>query len=169
MRPTIRIELLSKVFGVLWLKYVRTFDPAEHCAKCLVGRYSSLIPFRGRKPGNVFEGYLDEHSAPFVYLCGVARRWSDNVHIAMRPKQGAAFTFDDPRLAVRVEGMERLEIPAIEGIDLPEAFATCRNYQFGHAYVARLAGQAYPTSHIGMGHISTPQHDSGRQPLLGGF
>ncbi len=42
--PSIRLKVKTGRYRYLWLKYVVGFDPRYHCARCLVGEYSQLIP-----------------------------------------------------------------------------------------------------------------------------
>ena len=131
-------------FRYFWIKGVRAFDPSRHCARCLVGPYASgpglgyreTLPIPAAVPlgPETFGG-----AAPsVVYVCGVSGRYADNLHLALLVEPGAvaeAETFNGYRL--RVEGARRLDIPPIPdgAMDLPKAFTTCRNFQFGVAAV----------------------------------
>ena len=56
-----------EVFRFVWIKYVRGFDPSQHCAKCLVGENSKAL-----KHGEVKDLKritLNEHHSPFIYIC----------------------------------------------------------------------------------------------------
>jgi hypothetical protein len=122
-------------FVYFWLKYVSAFNPRVHCARCLAGPYSQRVkkdmPLGARVT-------LDEAQAPLLYLCGVTSRWLTNLHIAMLPKLGARIvkrTYHN--LVVTIEDAEELPIPGLaDGFrGLPRAFTSCRNYQFGVAYL----------------------------------
>lgn len=119
----------------LWLKYVTGFDISNHCATCLEGHYSKLLPYRRRlEPGQRFEGLLNEHQAPYVYLCGVTPSYPENLHIPMRYKQGHTVEYEDANIVVKALHAERLSIEPVD-LPLPSAFTTCRNFQFGyHAF-----------------------------------
>ena len=118
-----------------WIRAVTGFDPRFHCARCLRGRWlhrtSTPWPADGRlvfafRPGEV------------AYVCGVTRRWSDNLHVAIdpwTPGEGA----EAPMLGggvLCIEGGIRLEIPALPDgwRGLGREFTKCRNFQFGVAW-----------------------------------
>jgi len=131
----IHAELKTGRYRYLWLKRVRGFDPSRHCARCLIGDYDRAIRFGSKYvPGFSFTAEIPPDAAPFVYLCGVTSRWADNLHVAILPAAGAAFEYEDANIRVAVVGAERLAIPMVD-LPLPEAFATCRNYQFGRRYL----------------------------------
>ena len=147
MGGSIRVELRTSRFRFLWLKHVSGFDERHHCAKGLVGRYAKLFPYNGAKAGSVFEGPLEGPETPFLYLCGVTGRWADNLHVAMAPDPGGAILHHDANCIVRVEGWRRLEIPPLPpevAAGLTKDFTTCRNYQFGHHYLAASAPRQRP-------------------------
>src|SRR5439155_27307170 len=113
---------------------VRGFEPRHHCAACLRGRQSRLI--RPGIPTNVPIQLGEAPDAPFIYLCGVAGRWADNLHVAMRPGPGRIVAPTYNGLQVQVVGAEAVTIPGLpEGYGgLGAEFTACRNYQFGVAY-----------------------------------
>lgn len=122
-------------FRYLWAKYVFEFDPLQHCAKCLVGRWSSRIK-PTMKLGDVV---FDEAKAPFVYLCGVApgRAWKNNLHVPMRPKRGSSFEVVAYNgLTIRVRDAELMFIPELPDLFMgfDKSYTTCRNFQWGVAY-----------------------------------
>jgi hypothetical protein len=122
-------------FTYFWLKYVSAFNPRVHCARCLVGAYSQRVK-KDMPLGAPIT--LDEATAPLLYLCGVTSRWPTNLHIAMLPKVGVQIvkrTYHN--LVVTIDDAEELPIPPLaDGFrGLPRAFTTCRNYQFGVAYL----------------------------------
>lgn len=115
-----------------WIKAVTGFDPRFHCARCLRGRWlhttSTPWPADGRlvltfRPGEV------------AYVCGVTRRWSDNLHIAIdpwKPGEGAGV----PMLGggnLRVEGGAQLAIPELpdDWRGLGRSYTSCRCFRFG--------------------------------------
>jgi hypothetical protein len=140
-------------FRYWWLKYIRGFNRDEHCARCFVGPYSKRVR-RDMPTGQVVT--LDEHDDwSHVYLCGVAMRggWKNNFHLALRP---AAPGEAAPRIVaptyngftVAVEGAVQLAIPPLppgfRGLDAH--FTTCRNFQFGVAYLEAPAGDITSSS-----------------------
>ena len=70
-------------FRYFWIKYVRGFDPSRHCARCLIGEYSSLLAYR--KHTDLVRAVLDEHAAPLVYICGVTAKWEWNCLLYTSP------------------------------------------------------------------------------------
>lgn len=129
----LKLEVKSTRFHYLWLKYVTGFDVSKHCAKCLLGKYSKMIPFRQYYPGSVFERDLDEHEAPFMYLCGVTSVHDENLHVAMRYAPGQIIEYEDANIKVIAQDAERLPIEHVD-LPLPKEFTTCRNFQFGYHY-----------------------------------
>ena len=132
------LTVLQPGFRFLWLKHVTGFDPAQHCAKGLLGSYSKLLPFRGTPPGFTVEAEIADDAAPFLYLCGVAGKYADNLHLAMEPAPGEEVFYEDERITVRVQGARQVPIPelppdVVAGLTRP--FHTCRNYRFGWWYL----------------------------------
>lgn len=116
-------------FRYFWIKYVRGFDPNVHCAKCLVGNFSKLLKYR--ELANLTRVSLDEHSAPFIYVCGVTSRWEWNVHVAGHLENGHRTEYSDERVSILVENFRHIEIVADGNPTAPKEFSTCRNWQFG--------------------------------------
>lgn len=127
-------------FSYLWAKRVTGFDSREHCARCLVGPYIKAVS-PGMATGSVL---VAPEGEPFVYLCGVAtsRRWTDNLHLALRPVAGGLVetrTYRGERIVV--EGAEQVAIPELPAgfRNLGPAFTTCRNFCFGVAQYKALS------------------------------
>ena len=116
-------------FRYFWIKYVRGFDPSRHCARCLIGEYSSLLAYR--KHTDLVRAVLDEHAAPLVYICGVTAKWEWNVHVAGRLEPGELTEYADERVGLQLENFRRIEIRPDLGPPAPKTFTTCRNWQFG--------------------------------------
>ena len=119
-------------FRYFWAKKVVGFDPAEHCAKCLVGPWgkcSSTMQLGRWQPV--------ELGAVAFYICGVAKpfRWENNFHLAFVEGRDLLRVPTWNGFEVQVEGARRLEIPALpNGFGgRGAAFTTCRNFQFGVA------------------------------------
>lgn len=110
------------------------FDPAKHCARCLLGGYSRHIPFGRVRAGSTYAGDLHERDAPYLYLCGVTPEWAENLHIAFEPAERERIEYEDANARVVIEGARRLNIPPLP-VEMSPAFATCRNYQFGYQYL----------------------------------
>jgi hypothetical protein len=160
MEPRLRLELRTP-YRFFWLKYLpprSAFDPAQHCAACLLGPWSSVIRWNKpstRKPaGFRLECGLDEYPAeshPYLYLCGVAESWAHKFHCLMQRDPAESFTHSDPRIELAVEGMRRLTIqPAPPGVrHLPRGFWTCRCWQAGLTLwpeaIAQIPPPAPPT------------------------
>jgi hypothetical protein len=131
--PTIRVVVKQeRAFRFLWLKYVRGFNPKVHCARCLNGNYSKLFPYSsGYVAPQTIEGVLDESDAPWIYLCGVTKKWEWNVHVAGQYEAGTITNYSDERIDVEIRDFRQLPIDASKTPEAPKEFATCRNWQFG--------------------------------------
>ena len=132
----------SKVTGwkYLWLKTVQGFNPAVHCARCLVGKYDNRFGL----PMAVNQS----HEAPYaagtiLYFCGVSQpyRWANNFHWAGRVTPGA------PPVSIPLWNGDTLSFAGLENLpftadaaraaypDRSASYLTCRNFQFGaHHY-----------------------------------
>jgi hypothetical protein len=124
-------------FRHLWLKYVAAFNPERHCISCLRGRMELAVHPRMRGDGEPI--FLAPREGEWIYLCGNTRRWPENLHLAMRAEPGARAEIRCPNgTHVLVTGARAVEIPPLpDGFrGLGREFTTCRNYQFGIAYLA---------------------------------
>lgn len=142
--PRLRLEVKQdRIWRFLWAKYVTGFNPKQHCARCLAGKYSKLLrlPQTGYIGPILVDGNLDEHESPWIYLCGVTRKWEWNLHIAGRAQPGASVTYEDERISVRIHDFEQIPIVASQAPPAEKEFATCRNWQFGWC--------AFPETHRG--------------------
>jgi hypothetical protein len=126
---------LSRDFRYFWMKTVRAFNPAHHCARCLVGDYVKQVGLGMRlnepveiagQPGDLF------------YLCGVSKpyRWANNFHLALRVTPGAQARSElFLGGAVVADGFEAVPFAAAAAAEqfpgLGAAYLTCRNFQFG--------------------------------------
>ena len=111
--PWIELTVRSRSFRILWLRYVRGFDSAEHCARCLIGKRSSLVPFTRNIASIVVDAPMHEPFAAefeLAYLCGVTRSHARNLHLAMRRKPGTVANIDSADILARFHGWERLPI-----------------------------------------------------------
>lgn len=135
---------IKRPYRFLWLKYVRGFRSDVHCARSLVGPYSrklfrpaTTLDREARSVMGSLDVVLDEHEAPYLYLCGVTSRWADNLHLVL-VEDSDRVDYEDGYVRLTVHGARALPIPALPA-DHPMAanrsFATCRNYQFGYAYL----------------------------------
>jgi hypothetical protein len=128
-------------FHYLWLKYVTGFDPSQHCARCLIGKYSRKVT-RGMpadKPLVLDEARqigLSGRSYDYLYLCGVASRggWKANFHLAFLPDPDATIMMPmstgDTVIVQHARSVPIIAVP--EGFDgRDKVFTTCRNWQFG--------------------------------------
>lgn len=134
----IQIHVLTDDFQFLWLKRVTGFNPAVHCAKCLLGSYVKGLPFRGTKTGFSLETGVDLGDARYLYLCGVAGRYADNLHLAMESAEGEEVRYEDSRIQVVAVGARLLPLdplPDDVAAGLTKPFQTCRNYRFGWQYL----------------------------------
>lgn len=127
-------------FRYFWLKHVTGFDLAQHCARCLIGRYDRQVT----KDMPLNEVVVLE--SPLVYLCGVSPRYPTNFHAAVEHAPGESFDLPTYNgLTVRFTNGRRLPIPALaRGYGgLTAAYTDCRNFQFA---VHRYGSSAESTS-----------------------
>lgn len=124
-------------FKYLWLKYVTGVNLDVHCARCLVGEYSTAV----KKDVPEIESIkLDEFKARIFYLCGVhiSYKWELNFHCAFEIADGDGFTVSEQGISFRADNLRRIPITteAIEIIGHPrknnKAYSTCRNWQFAN-------------------------------------
>ncbi len=127
------IEVQVKIpYYRLWLKYVTGFNEKVHCARCLKGKFSKALPMPTENKPNTYKGILTEHEAPYLYLCGVTRKYSENLHIAFQWKGRSTVEYESERVRVVITNAEQLPIsPIHEPLELDDKFTTCRNFQFG--------------------------------------
>lgn len=130
---------VSKPFRYLWLKSVVDVDLSQHCAKCLIGKYSKAV----NNTSSYFENIQLENGV--YYLCGVSipYNWNNNFHLAFEYKQGSSIHYSNNGIEIIIENAVALPI-STEYIDADDpnynkkAFYTCRNWQFAHYYKKRL-------------------------------
>lgn len=141
-RSIVQLSLHRK-FSYLWLKYVTGTDLEQHCAKCLLGKYSNRVS--PEKQVYSSEIQLNESSAKYLYLCGVSHpyEWDENFHLAWRVKEGSEIQFEEKGISGIIKNAERIPIlPAPAGSHKRQTrkeFATCRNWQFGVWLKAELS------------------------------
>jgi hypothetical protein len=125
-----RLELKRK-YRYVWLKYVRGFDLAQHCARCLVGTYDERI-----NKDTLHYSDLALPASPYYYFCTVYQ-YATNIHLAFEEAPGEVIEIDDPRYSIRIENARQIHFDDSH-IDrsLPQAekkaFSTCRNWQFAN-------------------------------------
>lgn len=150
--PTISLFTTKENFRFLWLKYVAGFDLSVHCARCLVGTYSSHFSKHG-KVKRLVGARLNEAPAQFYYLCGVTEpyRWKDNLHVAFRYKPGSVLQYDDGKTGIVIEDAERIEIRKLPDYHLEphgydRNYHTCRNWRFAYQIVhdGQLPAELWP-------------------------
>jgi hypothetical protein len=145
IHPTVMFhteETAPKGFRYLWAKAVKGFNPAKHCAQCLVGPYEKR--FGLRMPVNdvvQLDGYA---IGDLIYFCGVSApyRWERNAHLAVRVT-GDAFDSASIKLytgaELTVTGAVAVPFTADKAAEAHPGrgkdYLTCRNFQFG-AFVA---------------------------------
>jgi hypothetical protein len=118
-------------FRYLWGRHVTGFDPACHCAACLLGRADPAVK-PGLQPGRV--DLLDVPADAF-YLCGVAwnHRLTSNMHLVVEQAPGEiAEVTSASGVRFRLHGARALPIPALPPgwNGLPRLFTRCRNFQW---------------------------------------
>ena len=132
----IKIHPKTNRYQYLWLKYIYGFNPKTHCAHCLIGNYSQIIPYRKIPANTILEGFMNEVSYNFVgYLCGVSNRYEDNLHIAFKYSKGGVIEYDTKLVKVIINNAIQLPItPIMEETGKGKEFTNCRNYQFAYNY-----------------------------------
>lgn len=128
-------------FRHLWMKTVTRFDPANHCARCLVGAYEKSFGTRMAVNEAISAAYP---AGTVLYLCGVSApyRWEKNFHLAARVVPGK--TIFAPLYngdVLDIEGLEEIpfddQAAREQHSSLGEAFLSCRNFQFGVHHFGR--------------------------------
>ncbi len=121
-------------FHYFWGKWVRGFDPAHHCAKCLVGDFERAVsPMWESKQVLAFSCRPGE----IFYLCGVAEpyNWSKNFHLPLEiaPGEKALGTLSNG-MQISVVGAKAIPFTATSAKELyprrDYRFLSCRNFQF---------------------------------------
>ena len=136
MVVTIREIETNREWKYIWLKYVNGFDLSHHCAKCLLGMFSSKIHNRIKHEKNIV---LNESKARYYYLCGVSEPyiWKENFHLAFKEVRGSVIDFDENGIHVIIENAEQIPFSeadvnwGLEHADKKEYY-TCRNWQFAN-------------------------------------
>jgi hypothetical protein len=127
----------------LWAKTVTAFDPAVHCARCLIGDYEKT--FSIRTPVNTVLELRRHATGTVIYFCGVSApyRWGNNMHLAVRSTGDLVDTaqtefYNGDRLIVR--GARQLsfddQVARLRYPTLGAEYLTCRNFQFGAAFLS---------------------------------
>ena len=135
--PIIKVFKTRERFGFLWLKYVTGFDLEQHCARCLLGEYSTIFQY-GKQTLEVLDKNLDEHRARWYYLCGVTKPyvWRKNLHLAFEYADGEVLEYKDDNTYILIENARRIPIEeqkhymTIYGNN--SSYNTCRNWRFAY-------------------------------------
>lgn len=123
-------------FIYFWAKYVRAFNPDEHCKKSLIGPDNRAFgPKMALRPVE----FSADTECKYIYLCAGAEAWvyKNNFHLALLPKEGGrAEKRMYTGVIVVVTGAIEVPIPPLPpGFrGLGPAYTTCRNFQFGIKY-----------------------------------
>lgn len=123
----------TKPFRYFWLKKVEGVNLSQHCAKSLIGEYSTEV--------NASESHFEniELQDGIYYLCGVSMpyKWANNFHLAFQYAEGKTLQYESNGVKVKIENAESLPISP-EYIDrtnpnaCKKAYCTCRNWQFAN-------------------------------------
>lgn len=117
-------------FEYVWLKTVVGVDLSQHCTKCLIGEFNKVF---WKDPKELHDLVLPDK---IHYMCGLSKgfAWSNNFHLAFRPKAGQTVQVNEMGIEVVIEDAERLPINAKYIIKRTgnKAFDTCRNWQFAN-------------------------------------
>ena len=130
---------VTKPFRYLWLKSVVDVDLSQHCARCLIGKYSKAI---NNKTIQLNDLNLENG---VYYLCGVSipYNWNNNFHLAFMYKEGETIHHSNNGIDIQIENAVALPISTefIDNTDIHannKSYATCRNWQFAHYFKKRL-------------------------------
>ena len=135
--PIIKTFKTEETFSYLWLKYVTGFNLEQHCARCLLGEYSSAFQF-GRQTTALHNEELNEHAARYYYLCGVTKpyRWIKNLHVAFEYAEGEALEYKDDKTYILIENARQIPIVAQKQYMTSHgenpSYNTCRNWRFAY-------------------------------------
>lgn len=143
------MESATEHFVTVWGMHVSGFKSDKHCLACLEGRKD--LHLKRDMTDGVYE--LANH-APYFYLFawGRGNRRETNVHLAVRPQQGAVasvgsaygvtFTICDA-FALRVDRLPK------GWMGLKDEQTQCRNFQFGVQQFGYrpVNGAEHPGSH----------------------
>jgi hypothetical protein len=127
-------------FRFFWGMVVSGFDHRYHCLRCLVGRrVKELTPEWQTGPEGRVSVLIPDGA--YLYLCGVARqrRLSLNFHMVLKPGDETISLPTHNAYVVRAYNAQRVPIPSERAAEryphLGPEFLTCRNFQFGVAYL----------------------------------
>ena len=139
-------------YRFLWGFYVRGFKPWHHCQHCLRGSLAEgIIP-------SIQDGVIElPEQMDFFYLHGTAAgpvtsRRELNLHLAVRPKQGAVASVRPKGGALfTIYDAEAIEIqpPLLDLAHLGPNWMNCKNLRFAaQVYDAPLLGPTAPRTPI---------------------
>lgn len=121
-----------------WGKYVTGVNLNNHCAKSLIGTYTTKFNSDTKKLNDIV---LDEADSDIFYICGVSKpyRYNRNFHLALRKSIGKKVSYCKNGITIKVLNAEILPIVFdVKECQHPKAaakeFATCRNWQFAYLY-----------------------------------
>ena len=121
----------SQRFVQLWGVEVSGFKPDRHCIYCLKGRKETQLH------RDILDGdYVLKTDAPYFYLFAMGRvpKHETNVHLAVRPQQGAVATVGSVygvTFTIRDAFALRVDRLPDGWMGLPPEYTRCRNFQFG--------------------------------------
>lgn len=118
-------------FMYLWLKTVKGVNLKEHCAKAIIGEYSTQISNKINEIRNI---PLQNET---YYLCGVSLPyvWANNFHLAFKPCKGKTISINRNGIEIEIKDAEEIhfsidDIEADEPLRLKDCYRTCRCSSF---------------------------------------
>lgn len=121
-----------------WGKYVDNVDLSKHCAKSLIGIYTTKF---GRGFKLIENIVLDEANSKVFYICGVSKPyvWEQNFHLALMYEKGSKVELEYNGVYINAENCKVLPIDFKEEecdneLKFKREFGTCRNWQFSYLY-----------------------------------
>ncbi len=139
MFPIIKSLKVTASFSYIWFKYVTGVNLDVHCAKCLLGEYSTHINNKTLLIQNLV---MNEEISPAYYLCGVSKpyKWVNNFHLAFVYSSNSTIVKNENGIEVVILNAKEISITKIDmqNNSSPYRFKpeynTCRNWQFANIY-----------------------------------
>ena len=124
---------VAKHYKYLWGKYVTGFNGAEHCAKCLKGKWTNHLGLYPKLDTPLIFNECDGWD--YLYVCGVDKRgYNYNLHAPLRFLENSVVEITAySGVKFKFINAELLEIPELPDgfLNYDKSYTTCRNFRFG--------------------------------------